>query len=240
MTTAKKLKREARARAAKTGESYATARLQLIQSRDKDRAQRTRAAAGAARSAKANGTVSETMCIERTGHGFDHWFAVLDRFGAAKHGHAASAKHLRQEHRVSAWYCQAITVSYERARGLRQVNQLCSGEFACSVSRVLPVDFATALKAVARQGQRAKWLTDDAAEEALSHTRFRTKDDAATVRFDWLGAVVELRISGRDDGRSSVAVDMRKLPDKPTMDRRRAQWRATLDGLRTHLARAGH
>src|SRR5690606_21707493 len=112
MTKGNKLKSAARARAAKTGESYATARQQVVAKLDKQRKAASEGAAAKARDAKAHGTVTEERCIENTGQGFDHWFAVLDRFGAPKKGHTAAAKHLRVDHEVSSWYAQSITVSY--------------------------------------------------------------------------------------------------------------------------------
>ena len=75
MTQARKLKKQIRSRARKTGESYTAARRQLLESR------RPRPAPQAAvAEALPKG---EARLVERTGHGFRHWFAVLDAFGAA-------------------------------------------------------------------------------------------------------------------------------------------------------------
>ena len=71
----------------------------------------------------AKGSVSDATSRAKTGHGLDHWFAVLDAFGAVERGHTAAARHLYETHGVPGWYAQGITVAYERARGVRAVNQ---------------------------------------------------------------------------------------------------------------------
>ena len=67
--------------------------------------------------APTRGSVTDEKAREKTGHGLDHWFAVLDRFGGVEKGHSASARHLYDDHGVPGWYAQGITVAYERARG---------------------------------------------------------------------------------------------------------------------------
>ena len=67
--------------------------------------------------APTRGSVTDEKARQKTGHGLDHWFAVLDRFGGVEKGHSASASHLYDDHGVPGWYAQGITVAYERARG---------------------------------------------------------------------------------------------------------------------------
>src|SRR5688572_18740818 len=158
MTEAKKLKQAIRARSAKTGESYTAARLQVLRTRRKRMLPPTPATAPppARAVAATRSGLSEKAVVARTGHGFDHWFAVLDAFGAAAKGHTAAARHLADDHGVPGWHSQGITVAYERARGLRAVNQAATG-FQVAVSKMVPVDLDTALAAL-RAPARGKWL----------------------------------------------------------------------------------
>ena len=141
MTRARALKQVIRARAAKTGERYTTARRHIL----KDLQQRTTPssrpqstpAPRAAAAGSAKGSVSDAKSLEKTGHGLDHWFDVLDRFGAVEKGHTAAARHLDETHHVDGWYAQGITVVYERTRGVRALNQRCDGEDQVSVSKVV-------------------------------------------------------------------------------------------------------
>ena len=50
------------------------------------------------------------------------------------------------------WYGQMIAVSYERARGIRAMNQKCDGEFSVSVSKVMDVPLPRLFKAATAGG----------------------------------------------------------------------------------------
>ncbi len=243
MTQAKKLKQSIRARAQKTGESYSVARRHVVAKLDKKRGQSTAAVAKAARTAPSKGSVTEAKCIEKTGHGFDHWFAVLDKFGAQRKGHTAAARHLKDDHEVSPWYSQGITVAYERARGLRELNQVCGGTFEVSVSRVLPASLDNVVAALGRKAQRQRWLEDaddevaEALETALESKRFRRREDVATFQFDGPDGKVDLRITSKDDGRSALVARTLGMASKELIEVARARWKQSLDSLRQALTK---
>src|SRR5688572_2718846 len=107
MTRAAALKKVIRARAAKTGERYTTARrhvLNEVQQRPAASApiaSMTPPRAAALRTASGSlskGSVSDAKAIEKPGHGLAYWFEVLDRFGAVEKGHTAAARHLHDAH----------------------------------------------------------------------------------------------------------------------------------------------
>ena len=147
MTRARALKQVIRARAAKTGERYTTARrhvlnqLATIAPASSSRRPAEQPAPGPRIAPEAalkerpttaiaptRGSVTDAKSREKTGHGLDHWFALLDRFGGVEKGHSALARHLYDDHGVPGWYSQGITVAYERARGARLLNQRMSGD----------------------------------------------------------------------------------------------------------------
>lgn len=72
------------------------------------------------------GAISDQAILKKTGHGLDHWFAVLDAFDPKAKGHTDRARYLYDEHQVPGWHSQGIVVAYERARsgpqGLRAVR----------------------------------------------------------------------------------------------------------------------
>ena len=241
MTQANKLKQKIRSRAKKTGESYSTARRHVLNETDKKRTDRTKAAASKARTAKATGTVSEARCIEKTGHGFDHWFGVLDKFKAPDKGHKAAAKHLLDDHKVSAWYAQSITVAYERARGLRDVNQSCSGDFQVSVSRVLPVSLDAATDAIGQKRRRQLWSAEvestvrDDLDKALGEKRIKRGPNAHALRYKTKDGTVEWRLTAKDDAKSQLVVTASGLASRDAIEPQRARWKATLDRFRDGL-----
>jgi hypothetical protein len=262
MTQTHKLKKSIRARSRKTGESYTTARRHVLAARTRrssavpdllTRATRpdppakvVPATANKPKQKTALGAVSDSATREKTGHGLDHWFAVLDRFGASLKGHTASARHLSEDHAVPDWYCQGITVSYERTRGLRSTNQACDGGFQVSVSRVVPASVAEVRDAVCSPERRAAWLANADPElvrtlraglltEKAKTFVVREKGDAR-VRFRWGKSTVEVRIDPRPNGKASIVAANMDLPHAEAVEPRRAAWSGALDSLRTYLS----
>src|SRR5690242_12377499 len=126
MTEQKSFKRLVRARMAKTGESYTTARVMLLRGEEKGGSEEVRLA------------TSDEQIRRRTGHGWEEWFAMLDEWGAADRPHREIARWLadRQGIHPLAWNAQAIASSYELTRGLRAVGEKGDG-FAITVSKTV-------------------------------------------------------------------------------------------------------
>ena len=248
MTQARKLKKQIRARARKTGERYTAARRQVLRQKSgPERATARPASAPPARTATAVPSAlakREAGLIQKTGHGWAHWFAVLDAFDAAGKGHTASAHHVAVDHGVDGWHAQEITVSYERARGLRGVNQRMSGEFEVSVSKTLPVPVKAVVRALRDPRQRGRFFSKLDAdlragfESALAgpkglrerapgvaRMRFRTKN----------GLTVVLYLDPKPNGRSVLVATNMKLEGKDEVARLREAWRPPLEALRAHL-----
>jgi hypothetical protein len=247
MTRARALKKLIRARAAKTGERYTTARRHVLKSLQTDRSQEASAPVTriAAAPPPAKGSVSDDRSREKTGHGLDHWFGVLDRFGAVEKGHTASARHLYDDHGVDGWYAQGITVAYERARGVRALNQRRDGGYEVSVSKVLPAATADAVKAFAAS-RRRRWIhsADPGLVRALAaglsgkaSKGFVVKDNGqARIRYPWDGTIVEIYLAPNTGGKSTIVAVSKKLPQASMVDERRGQWKAALSALAKYLS----
>jgi hypothetical protein len=256
MTRARALKTAIRTRALKTGERYTTARRHVLKALKfkvgdaeglprhkqglppRDEGFPRQAAVGAV---SAKGSVSDAKSREKTGHGLDHWFGVLDRFGAVEKGHTAAARHLYDVHGVDGWYAQGITVAYERARGVRTVNQRCDGEYEVSASKVVTAETPRVIAALSQKRQRVKWAA--AADQALvaalaaaldapSSKGFIVRPDGqARVRYKWDGTTVELRLTPKPGGKTSLVVQHMKLPSADSVETRRAEWRAAFQAI---------
>ncbi|HKI03318.1 MAG TPA: DUF4287 domain-containing protein [Thermoanaerobaculia bacterium] len=253
MTLQKKLKKTIRARSEKTGESYTAARRQVLLAREKSVPEELAAPAAPAVAipeppappmTPAKGEVNDESARKKTGHGLDHWFAVLDAFGAAAKGHTATAAYLHQEHGVPGWHSQGITVAYERARGLRERNQSCTGSFQVSVSKTVATTVDEVAEALRNAEHRNAWLqgSDPALIEAIEAAfkgakprEVKTKGNYAWLRFPWDGSTVEIRITAKPKGGASVVADNQNVGGLEQVEQRRAQWRVALAGLKQHL-----
>ncbi|MBA3235366.1 MAG: hypothetical protein H0T59_05155, partial [Chloroflexi bacterium] len=148
MPNQKAFKQRVRTRMTKTGESYTTARAQLLRKgsdpeglpeQPADEAPDATLAPAdqptdATPSTDAEALLtSDDAILRATGRGSGDWFGLLDGWGAQERRHPEIARWLMNEHGVDGWWAQNLTVSYERARGLRARHQMTSG-FAIAVT----------------------------------------------------------------------------------------------------------
>lgn len=84
-----------------------------------------------------------------TGRGHQDWRDLLDAVGAREWTHKATAQWLVDEHGVSGWWAQGITVDYEQARKGREPGQRADGTFSTQKARTIPGDRLAALDTVA-------------------------------------------------------------------------------------------
>src|SRR5262245_61867304 len=130
----KDVKRLVRARMAKTGEAYTTARMHVVA--------RGNNANGAARAVStAPPTDLETLAGMRdaaleakTGCNWERWVFALDKLGAMSLTHTELAAMVHARYSIPSWWAQTVAVGYERIRGKRAKNEVASG-FAVSKSK---------------------------------------------------------------------------------------------------------
>jgi hypothetical protein len=232
MTTQKDLKRVVRARMKKTGESYTSARAQLMR---KPKLQSAKPAPVAALSAPAVSEygkiagMSDDVISEKTGCTWEKWVYALDRRGADTLTHREIADVIRTKFKVGPWWTQAVAVGYERIKGLRGKNQGRDGTFEATKSRTFNVNVETLYEAWAKAATRKKWLA-----EAV---KVRTATAPRSMRLDWPdGGIVAVGFYPKGKGKSSVAVQHAKLPDREAATRMKESWAARFDALREVLA----
>jgi nucleotidyltransferase/DNA polymerase involved in DNA repair len=217
MPTNKDFKRVVRARMTKTGESYTTARAQLL-------TKKATAASIPSDLAKLAGTSDATLKA-KTGCTWDRWVWALDRVEAHDWEHREIAEYVHEKYKVPGWWSQTVTVGYERIKGLRAIGQRRGGGFEASKSRTFAVPLARLYRAFHDKRTRARWLP------GVDLTiRVATRDKS--MRITWPGKTsVELYFSSRGLKKSQVAVQHVKLPDKEAATRMKQYWEERLDTL---------
>src|SRR5215831_11165954 len=90
--------------------------------------------------------VSDAAVLAKTGCTWERWITTLDRAGAAEMSHREIAQLVHDRYHVGDWWCQMVTVGYERARGRRAVNKTSKG-FSAGTSRTIAAPAAKAYRA---------------------------------------------------------------------------------------------
>jgi len=223
MTTDKARKRAVRTRMTKTGERYAAARRHVVA----DDPAATPPALPDLPPRVAEPGMTEAAIDAGTGAGWDHWFRLLDGWGAVARSHTDIARYLREEHGISGWWAQALTVGYERARGLRAMHQTTRG-FEVSVSRTVAAPPADVWGAFLEPRRRRRWI------EAGELGRRRTAGPigrSTTFDVPGDGTRVAVAIDPKGHDRAIVTVTHAGLADGGDVEVRRAAWKDRLGRL---------
>jgi hypothetical protein len=114
-------------------------------------------------------SMSDATVKAKTRKDWAGWFATLDKAGAKRLEHKAIVAILSEQHRVPGWWCQMVTVEYERARGLRARHETTTG-FSVSISKTVATSLATLYEATANAAKRRAWFPRGAFEPS-SQTR---------------------------------------------------------------------
>ena len=200
MPIQKDLKRLVRRRMQKTGESYTAARAQIAKLPKP--AVSVAAPRSARRYAKLAG-MSDAAIRSGTGCTWKKWVDALDYARAHEWPHRKIAEYVQEKFDVPDWWCQAVTVGYERIRGLRAIGQRRGGGYEANKSRTFAVPVTKLFNAFAVARTRNRWLPEKnlVVRKATSPRSVRlTMKDGTPVEV-WLVA----KGAGKSSPRSSNA-----------------------------------
>lgn len=173
-------------------------------------------------------SMSDTAVTAKTGKTWAGWFGALDKAGAVKLNHTAIASMLSEIHGLPGWWCQMVTVEYERARGLRTRHETASG-FSVAISKTIAAKLSQLYAAAASADQRKQWFPKGAF--GLSS---RTKDKY--FRGSWnKGSRLEIGFYAKGDNKAQIAVQINKLAKRADVERERKAWKAALLRLQEML-----
>jgi uncharacterized protein YndB with AHSA1/START domain len=164
-----------------------------------------------------------------TGKTWKQWFALLDKAGAKKMNHQQIVKYLSGAHEVGPWWQQMVTVSYEQARGLRELHQKPDG-YQISVSRTINVPIGMLYHAFANDKARNAWL----AEDGLA-VRKTTANRSMRVTWNDVKTSLEINFVAKGDNKSQVVVQHSKLPNAKASTTMKTYWANALNRLRDLL-----
>ena len=235
MTDQKSLKRRVRARMTKTGERYTAARRNLLAKPPADDADASATApttepdAAPAGNFRGNRPMSDDLVPARTGRPWEEWYEILQSWGAIDRSHAEIARWLAEEHGVSGWWAQELTVRYEVASGRRKPGQRPDG-FSITSTKTVAVPVERLFDALVDEGVRAKWLPVDG-------IRLRTATPNRSARFDWPTGEQRLVMGfeAKGEAKSTVALEHSRIPDEAAAEREKALWRQRLAELKRLL-----
>jgi len=222
MTTQKDFKRLVRARMQKTGEAYTTARSRLL-------AKKPSTTPASIDYAKLAGK-SDAAIKARTGCTWERWVHALDYAGAAAWSHRDTVQYVVDKFKIDGWWAQTVTVGYERIKGRRAIGQRMDGTYEATKSKVFGAPLTRVFRAFHDARTRKRWLTDVDVE-------IRSATRGKSIRMIWPDRTpVVVGFTRQAAGKTQVAVQHGKLPDKATATRLKTYWAERFTALGELLA----
>jgi hypothetical protein len=160
--------------------------------------------------------ISDEAVKTKTGKNWADWVVVLDNHGCAKMSHKEIAILVDAEYKLGGWWSQMVTVQYERALGLRDVNQNAPG-FEVSVSKTMPIALEPLYTAI------NSWINKQ-------HVKIRKTNVNKSVLMDWKADASDLKVylHAKGDEKTQVVMQHAKLKKKDDVEKYRAKWKAQL------------
>jgi len=218
-------KRIIRDRMKKTGESYTAARAHVLA---KPKITQPPPPTVVDRAALVG--MSDEKIAAKTGRTWQQWVHVLDADGAAAMPHGRIATIVQQKYGATDWWAQAVTVGYERIKGLRARGQRRDGSYEATKSRTFNVPVSTLFDAWADDAKRRRWLD-------ISKAVVRTARPSKSMRLRWPdGTLVAVGFTAKGKAKSAVALAHTKLRDQTASRTAKEYWTARLDALTSLLA----
>jgi len=171
--------------------------------------------------------MSNDAVESKTGKNWTRWFKHLDAAGAKKMTHQEIVAHLRDKHDVRSWWQQMVAVTYEQARGLREVGEKPGG-FEISVSRTIQAPVSKAFKAWSDEKTRKQWLPLD--------LTVRKSTANKTLRITWSDDTdLVAAFYPKDKSKCQVVAQHSKLKDAKAGAKMKKFWAEALDRLKQSL-----
>jgi hypothetical protein len=135
--------------------------------------------------------------IKATGKNRQQWFGLLDRAGGKKISHKEIVAQLSENHSVSPWWSQTVTVACEQSRGLRAAHENPQG-FEISVSKTINLPRGLLFTAWNDHKLRHMWLKN------IIEIRKATPEKS--LRITLSDGVTSLNVELNDKGESKTQV----------------------------------
>jgi hypothetical protein len=181
-------------------------------------------ATGPVKRASATAPMSDTAIAAKTGRNWAEWVKALDAAGARALSHTDTAVLVRERFGIGSWWCQAVTVGYERLTGKR-ANLQKAGGYAASSSLTIAMGLEALYDTATDATRQRRWLPAGVAIHKATRPRSMrgtAKDGSKSIAFYFYA-------KGPD--KALVNVEQDRLPTQDAALRLKKAWAKSLRDL---------
>jgi uncharacterized protein YndB with AHSA1/START domain len=178
-------------------------------------------------------SMSDEAVKAKTGKDWAEWFQVLDEAGAQGMDHKQIVAYLAEQHQVEPWWQQMVTVTYEKARGLRAQHEMPDG-FQISRSRTMAQPAGRVFAAWEDEAQRERWLPS-----AELQVRKATPEKSLRIRWAEGETNLDVALYPKGEAKTQVTVQHSGLKDAGQAEQMKVFWKEALARLEAFLSGEG-
>lgn len=204
----------------------------------KKHSKRAASARKPAKKQQVSGGIGDQAVKKATGRNWKQWLTIIDKAGGAKMDHKQIVALLAQDHKVSPWWRQMVTVGYEQARGKRVKHQTAAG-YSVSASRTFDISPAGAFLWWKMDRCRRQWLGD--ADVKVHHAT-----PSKSIRATWNASTskpmksISVGIISKGEQRAAMAIEHARLASVAEAKKMKAYWTKQLHRLEQLIAEAAN
>lgn len=172
--------------------------------------------------------ISNKAVEKATGKIWKEWFSILDDEDSTSKSHKEIASWLSKNFDISGWWCQMITVQYEREKGMRKVHEKADG-FEAGKSKTFYHPIGKVYRAWLNEKMRKQWLEDPDFE-------IRTSTENKSIRITWPDQTnVEVYFTVKGEEKTQISIQHNKLPVQSEVKKRKNYWQKQINRLAEFL-----
>jgi len=173
--------------------------------------------------------ISDESVLKSTGKNREEWFAILNEAGAKKMEHKDIAQWLKDNHTISGWWSQMVTVQYEQELKGRKKHERPDGY---QVSKSITMNFPVSkiYSAVNTLSSRKKWLKD-------SDFKITTANKNKAIRGKWIdgNTPIDFQFYSKDKNKTQVVVQQSRIATSNQAEKMKKYWDKNFSNLKSHL-----
>lgn len=173
-------------------------------------------------------SMSDEAVKAKTGRDWQEWFEIFDQAGGAAMTHQQIVA-IARDHGAGSWWQQMVTVEYERARGMRDMNMSCFGDYRINASKTINASAVEVFNAWNDPAVRSQWLPG-------VNLTIRKANEGKNLRITFEDRQnVDVNLTAKSDTKCQCNVEHSKLEGASDVEFRKAFWGHALERLKALL-----
>ncbi|MHA2407983.1 MAG: SRPBCC family protein, partial [Candidatus Ranarchaeia archaeon] len=191
--------------------------------------------------------ISNDAVLKATSKSWNGWFDILNKKKMQNEPHNIIAIYLVEEHKISPWWAQTVTVEYEKHLGRRVKGQTKEVGFQIGVQKTIPFKKEAVWDLLLSSEGLQVWLgpplhftpeeghTYSTKDGLIGKVRVLKPNDHMRLTYqpeDWEEpSTLQITVTSKKLGRTAVRIHHEKLADAESRQKMNEHWKDVLTNL---------